>query len=401
MRVLRRVVLIVSVVSIVAVVVAFTTRTAGLESARNHRLTASAELAAAELAATVGTATVLAAAGSAPDLVADAGADALPGHGLCVISSDATVCRDMPADDPFVVAHEQRRGAGEAEAGVWHPQTRVDVGDRLTIDVDGPHLSVILASPIDPSAAASPATFLSSGAPSTVVFDSGDRRLAAVAVPEVPGLYAVASEAADVGLPAAERYLYLAILGVAIAALLLSGSRVAIDHRSLVRRATTDAVTGLVNRAEFLRRASAVLARHQPSAILLVDLDDFKMVNDTYGHQTGDHVLSLVGRRLDAAVRADDLVARWAGDEFVVLLRGVGSAGEALEQARRIGQVFDAPFAVDGLDHLLRIRGSIGAAVADDRSTDLIGLVDVADRAMYDAKRGRLGIAAAGVLAAV
>ena len=94
--------------------------------------------------------------------------------------------------------------------------------------------------------------------------------------------------------------------------------------------AAADALTGLANRTQFLDRLRTIAAAGRPLAVLFLDLDDFKLVNDGWGHDTGDHLLCEVAKRLRAAVRPGDLVARLGGDEFTVLCEGVSGEREAL-----------------------------------------------------------------------
>ena len=154
----------------------------------------------------------------------------------------------------------------------------------------------------------------------------------------------------------------------------------------LQRLAFKDALTGLANRAllhDRIKQAIATARRKAGSfAVLLVDLDRFKPVNDIYGHATGDLVLRKTARRLQAATRAVDTVARLGGDEFVVLLGGASGRDEARLVVERIIRAVTTPLAV----HELRLGVSVGIALYPDDGTDAHQLLARADCAMYDAK---------------
>ncbi len=160
----------------------------------------------------------------------------------------------------------------------------------------------------------------------------------------------------------------------------------------LAHRATHDALTGLPNRAllqDRMAQAQAAAARGEEQlAALFIDLDHFKEVNDTYGHGVGDLLLVDVARRLAAASRAQDTVARQGGDEFVVLAR-VRSAAEANQLAARLCASFEEPFLLGDL--VLAVTASVGVATASDVAEDL-DLMGAADIALYATKdRGRAG----------
>ncbi len=158
----------------------------------------------------------------------------------------------------------------------------------------------------------------------------------------------------------------------------------------LSHAARHDALTGLANRAGFLEAAARVASEATRSgstaALLFVDLDDFKLVNDIGGHAVGDEVLRIVANRLEAAIRPADVVARFGGDEFAVMLVDVDSVDDALAVAERMLHGLTASIAVQGLDW--RLGASIGVALTiDDNVTDLL---ERADASLYAAKsRGK------------
>lgn len=152
--------------------------------------------------------------------------------------------------------------------------------------------------------------------------------------------------------------------------------------------AAHDALTGLMNRAAFSRRLELALARAQQSgrtmALLLIDLDGFKEVNDSLGHHAGDILLCQLAQRMRAAVRESDVVARLGGDEFAVLLEGMEES-EALQ--RLVGKLLVvAAQPVDCEGSSAVVSASIGVALAPQDATDPEALLRCADRAMYAAK---------------
>ncbi|MFP5322428.1 MAG: putative bifunctional diguanylate cyclase/phosphodiesterase [Acidimicrobiia bacterium] len=155
-------------------------------------------------------------------------------------------------------------------------------------------------------------------------------------------------------------------------------------ERQLGHQATHDALTGLPNRLH-LEAALAACGRAGGERILLfIDLDRFKLVNDSLGHRSGDEVLVAAVDRLRANVRSGDLLARWAGDEFCVLLAPATAEDVAVVVADRLRAVLAEPFAVG--ERQVRLSASIGLAAAG--SEDFERLVQIADLAMYEAKRG-------------
>jgi diguanylate cyclase (GGDEF)-like protein len=163
------------------------------------------------------------------------------------------------------------------------------------------------------------------------------------------------------------------------------------SQRNLTRQANHDSLTGLANRASFSSRLEAALARPErrggTQAVVFVDLDDFKDVNDTLGHAAGDELLCVVATRLHDAVRPGDMVARLGGDEFAILLDGVPDQVVALGVAQRTVAALAAPVEVAGT--WVHVGASAGLAMRNDGS-DPEGLMREADVAMYTAKgRGK------------
>ncbi|MET0313598.1 MAG: sensor domain-containing diguanylate cyclase, partial [Hansschlegelia sp.] len=157
---------------------------------------------------------------------------------------------------------------------------------------------------------------------------------------------------------------------------------------ALEHLATHDALTGLANRAAFERELGRALGRLDRQggrvAVLLIDVDRFKTVNDTFGHATGDALLATIATRLRATVRADDLPARLGGDEFAVIASGQ-TAGEFDTLAARLCAALSRP--VDGAGYLLEPSVSIGVAVSGLGGVAGHEVVVRADRALYAAKR--------------
>jgi diguanylate cyclase (GGDEF)-like protein len=149
--------------------------------------------------------------------------------------------------------------------------------------------------------------------------------------------------------------------------------------------APLDALTGLAGRDHFLARLRELAAAGRPVAVIFLDLDDFKLINDGFGHETGDRLLVEVAGRLRAAIRPTDLVARLGGDEFTVLCDGIGDPAAALDIARRLHGALLEPFDVAGQRR--HVRASVGCRVAP-AGGDAEELLRDADVAMYQAKNG-------------
>ena len=158
------------------------------------------------------------------------------------------------------------------------------------------------------------------------------------------------------------------------------------------RQATTDELTGLPNRRYFYERLrrelAAAASAERPLTLLVADLDGFKELNDTLGHQAGDLLLQQLGPRVLDALSETDTLARLGGDEFAVLLPGRDSTG-AIAMVEHIHAILDQPFSIRGLN--LHVEASIGIASFPEHASDVDALVRRADVAMYQAKEARTG----------
>lgn len=152
--------------------------------------------------------------------------------------------------------------------------------------------------------------------------------------------------------------------------------------------ANYDMLTGLANRTLFMDRLSHLMnlrkSNDHYSAVLFIDLDHFKEINDTFGHSTGDKILKLVSRHLQAVIRKEDTLSRHGGDEFTILLENINTPLDAANIAQHILDTLKTPFTIE--DHQFYITTSIGITIAPDDSSDPETLVRFADIAMYKAK---------------
>jgi diguanylate cyclase (GGDEF)-like protein len=160
-------------------------------------------------------------------------------------------------------------------------------------------------------------------------------------------------------------------------------------QNELARLASHDVLTGLLNRASLIAVTERAVADADPArerlAVLLIDLDRFKPINDMFGHAAGDGVLIEVARRLQASLRPHDVVARLGGDEFVVVLTGSPEVDEVREIGLRINQALGRAMEIEG--HRFELGASIGCAFWPADARDVDGLLSAADLAMYRAKR--------------
>src|SRR5437879_1691514 len=166
------------------------------------------------------------------------------------------------------------------------------------------------------------------------------------------------------------------------------------DARRLEFLAHHDTLTGLPNRAMFSERAREAVAHarrhHKTAALLFIDLDNFKTVNDTLGHDVGDALLKIISSRLRASVRGDDFIARIGGDEFCVLLLDIADPREAAAVAQKLLHELGKSYRIG--EHTVHSGASVGIACVPQDGDDVATLLRLADLAMYRAKElGRNG----------
>ena len=155
------------------------------------------------------------------------------------------------------------------------------------------------------------------------------------------------------------------------------------EHASL-----HDPLTGLANRSLILDHLHLALARADRrsllTAVVFLDLDDFKPINDNFGHRAGDEILVGIAERLRSAIRPSDTLGRWGGDEFIVVCEDLERASDAPAIVARLAAVFDEPFAVHGTE--LYVNASIGVALSGGGDDGPAALIHAADAAMYRVK---------------
>lgn len=176
----------------------------------------------------------------------------------------------------------------------------------------------------------------------------------------------------------------IAIILVSLLTALLSDR----DKKAAMKMAATDSLTRTYNLSYFQECLDRAVEHYEitrePVSLLFIDVDDFKAVNDTYGHMRGDKVLKIIGESILLAVRKQDLVFRYGGDEFAVILQNA-SKEEAFRVAERIFSNVNR--SVDGLTTFMKVTVSVGIAVLDESLSDKNMLLEAADRSLYEAKR--------------
>ena len=161
------------------------------------------------------------------------------------------------------------------------------------------------------------------------------------------------------------------------------------QRRQIALLATHDELTGAPTMTLAMDRLTQAVLSHRRDgekvAVFFIDLDGFKSVNDAHGHAAGDHALRTTVQRLQAAMRAEDTLARIGGDEFLAIQSGIPGGAAAVANAHKLVACISAPMDFDG--HAITVGASIGIAIAPDHGIDAGDLVRVADGAMYQAKR--------------
>lgn len=161
------------------------------------------------------------------------------------------------------------------------------------------------------------------------------------------------------------------------------------QEAALRRAASVDPLTGILNRGELYRQLGKAISHASRGvyrgAVMVIDVDDFKQINDSLGHQAGDAVLKDIAERLSAVARAGDTIGRMGGDEFVLILEGLRDREDAAAAAKKASET--TTYSLDLNGRLVPISTSIGVAVFPDQGDEPDLLLELADRAMYAAKR--------------
>jgi len=340
--------------------------------------------------------------------IADALARSIPGSDVCVNASPL-VCTDtnlLAVESVSELAAQSARPVGsDAEAGpvlgVDAAADKVSVASRFT---DGPRvITVALQMPVDSLITDTARSVIEDAEADLEVVANGrstsnefglvevvDGRRIIVDVVGNPfavgSIELTSSVESEVGLAADRAFRYLSLFALGTVLLALAGWTFLVERRQLEKRATTDELTTLINRREFERVSAEALdianRFNTGLCVMVIDLNGFKQINDRLGHQFGDLVLTAASERFVDAVRDTDVVGRWGGDEFVILLPGLSERTAVRNSAERIwNKLASAPVVGD-----TTITASIGAAIFPRHGTTLDALMRAADVAMYEAK---------------
>jgi len=382
-----------SVMLIVAVAVGYVARRADVAHSRDVQIEAAASIASANLGAYITAIELSAALSVDPEAAAEALSGSLGGADVCIARRAEPTADPVCTTDDVAFAERATAMFGDTQRSV------AGIGDRLEITIVGEatavhvavdlvHLGVIEGVELD---------FLDTiAAPSVMATTIDGRRVAAAPIEHSAGLWISASTDDAIRLDSEEQLMIVMLSALAVLLLGLAGMTIRSERHTLVERASLDALTRLPNRSEFERRAELVLTSAQRSeegvCLLLFDLDGFKLINDTHGHHAGDEVLRVMGKRLRRAVRESDVVARWGGDEFVLMLPGIEDASAARSRASSLAELISRED-IKGL----KVGASVGIALFPRHAETLPALIEAADAAMYAAKRDGVSHRLAGV----
>lgn len=177
----------------------------------------------------------------------------------------------------------------------------------------------------------------------------------------------------------------LSIMAETMGAAMYHSGEYSIDE--LLLRATTDAMTGVNNRASFYEKLRLIFSKPVSIGIMMIDMDGLKTINDTLGHRAGDEAIKALAERLQKASRVGDVVARLGGDEFGVILSSQESIGTSESLIQRFRNVIEEPFYFE--EKRLDFGASIGLAIYPEDATEVSKLIDLADQRMYSDKQTR------------
>jgi len=214
------------------------------------------------------------------------------------------------------------------------------------------------------------------------------------AVPGLPLVMVTGFSDADVAqrLRVRMQPITLALVSAAVVVVLMAGMLTVIgrQHGALQTLATTDALTGLVNRRETMRMGEDEVARavryHTPLSLMMLDIDHFKRVNDTWGHPTGDRVIQALAQAMLSVVREHDVVGRYGGEEFLILLPHTDAQAVNMVAERLRALVESNTQVLSDQGETVRFTVSIGLATYTDKAKSLVRLIALADNALYQAK---------------
>lgn len=405
MKLLRLGALVGSIVLLVATSITMINKRSEARSELDDRATAAAFVAAESTRSTIDrAAAVVAVAAESSDVtdLSDGTLDAMvasfPGASACVVDAAGERCTG-----PSLLATEAfEDGTQESIGQQGAPVVAADEATESVLVVASDAVAVALSLPADQLVSAGADDAISELEATTSIRVSSSNTSGVEGPTSADGEVSVTTAVAfggtsgsvivqtavvdDVGLFGDNFALYAALLGLGTVLMALAGGTFLAERRSLERRATTDELTGLVNRREFERMSEIALFDSSRFGtglcVMLVDLNGFKQINDTLGHQFGDLVLEACADRLVGAVRDSDVVGRWGGDEFVILLPGLEDGSAVRRSAERIaGQLSASPVVGD-----VSISGAIGAALYPRHGETLEELMRSADVAMYEAK---------------